>query len=125
MKKKKKKLLIDIVASLSYYLDVGDGREGFLRVGMLGVQREQRRDSQRDSGRHGFRSDPERDPRHDDDEACGDVRVEEVVAEAAAEREDHLQASEIPCVVPMSSKKCDSGGSRNVLRKQKSAIPVE
>ena len=85
---------------MSYYLDVGDGREGFLRVGMLGVQREQGRDSQRDSGRHGFRSDPERDPRHDDDEACGDVRVEEVVAEAAAEREDHLQASEIPCVVP-------------------------
>ena len=105
MKKKKKKLLIDIVATLSYYLDVGDGREGFLRVGMLGVQREQGRDSQRDSGRHGFRSDPERDPRHDDDE-------------------DHLQASEIPCVVPMSSKKCDSGG-RNVLGKQKSAIPVE
>lgn len=64
---------------------------------MLRVQREQRGDAERDSGGHCLRPDPERDPRHDDDEARRDVRVEQVVAEPAPEREDHFQAREVAC----------------------------
>ena len=45
--------------------------------------------------RDSFRFDPERDPRHHDDEAGRDVGVEQVVAEAPPELEDHLQASEV------------------------------
>ena len=62
---------------------------------MLRGQREQRCDAQRDPGRHRLRPHPERDPGHDDDQTRGDVRVEEVVAQAPLEREHHLDAGEV------------------------------
>ena len=62
---------------------------------MLRAEGEEAGDPQRDPGWHGLRLDPERDPGHDDDEAGGDVGVEEVVAEATLEHEHHLQAGEL------------------------------
>ena len=64
---------------------------------MLRGQREERGDAERDPGRHRLRLDPERDPGHHDDQAGGDVGVEEVVAQVPTELEDHLQAREVAC----------------------------
>ena len=79
------------------HLDVGDGREGFLRIGVLRVQREQRSDAERDTSRNGFRFNPEGDPGHDDYEASGNVRVEQVVTQSSPKRHDHLETREITC----------------------------
>ena len=64
---------------------------------MLRGEREQRCDPQGDPGRHRLGLDPEGDPGHHHDQAGGDVRVEEVVAQVTPELEDHLQAGEIAC----------------------------
>lgn len=91
------KILPRRVSFMAWYLDVRDGRESFLGVGVLRMEREEGGDAQRDSSRNGFRPDPEGDPGHDDDETRRDVRVEQVIAQASTERQDHFQASEIPC----------------------------
>lgn len=77
------------------HLNVGDWWEGFLRIGVLRVQREQRRDPKRDTGWYGFWFNPERDPRHDNNEASGNVRVEQVVAQTSPERHDNFETREI------------------------------
>ena len=62
---------------------------------MLRAESEQTGHPQRDSGWHRLWLDPEWDPGHDDDQTGGDVRVEEVVAQATLEHEHHLQAGEL------------------------------
>lgn len=53
--------------------DVGDGRQGLLRLSMLRAQREERCHTEGDAGRHCVRLDPEGDPGHDHNKACRDV----------------------------------------------------
>ena len=78
-------------------LDVGDGRQRLLTVGVLGGESEEGGHPQRHPGRHRLRLDPEADPGHDDDEAGGDVGVEEVVAQPPLKHEDHLQTRKVTC----------------------------
>ena len=77
------------------YLDVGHGRQGLLTVGVLGGEGQERGHPQRDPGRDSLRLDPEADPGHDDDQAGGDVGVEQVVAQPSFEHEHNLQTREV------------------------------
>lgn len=76
-------------------LDVADGRQALLRLGVLRGQREQRGDAEGDTRGNGFGLDPERDPAHDHNQRGRDVGVEQVVAKAPLQIEDHRQAREI------------------------------
>ena len=57
---------------------------------MLGGEGEEGGDTQGDPGRYSLWLDPEGDPGHDDNEAGGEVGVEEVVAQPPLELEHHL-----------------------------------
>ena len=60
-------------------LDVGDGRQRLLTVGVLGGESEEGGHPQRHPGRHRLRLDPEADPGHHHDQTGRDVGVKHEV----------------------------------------------
>lgn len=64
---------------------------------MLRGEREQTGHSEGDSCRNCLGLYPERNPGHDDDQAGGHIRVEQVIPQAALEGEHHLQTGELAC----------------------------
>ena len=79
------------------HLNVKDRRKRLLTVGMLRGEREKGSDTESDPSRDSLGLDPEADPGHNDDEAGGDVGVEEVVAQPPLKHEDHLQTRKVTC----------------------------
>ena len=77
------------------HLNVRDRRKRLLTVGVLRGKREKGSDTESDPSRDSLGLDPEADPGHNDDEAGGDVGVEQVVAETPLELEHNLQAGEV------------------------------
>ena len=65
-----------------------------MTVGMLGREGEKTGDTQGDSRGDRLGFDPKGDPRHNDNQTCGDVGMEEIVAEATLEHEHNFQAGE-------------------------------
>ena len=94
-------------------LDVGDGRQRLLAVGVLGGEGQQGGHAQGHPGGDSLGLDPETDPGHHHDQAGGDVGVEHEVAQPPSELEDHHQAGEVTWSVGSLS-----GEYRNVREEQ-------